>query len=66
MDKFVAHGYIDIFRHFHREPNQYSWWDLKTRARERNIGWRVGYFFVTENLLKSITKSFTMPEVDGR
>ena len=65
MDKLVAHGYIDTFRHFHKEPNQYSWWDLKTRARERNVGWRIDYFFVTENLLKSVAKAFIMAEVMG-
>ena len=65
MDKFVAHGYVDTFRHFNKEPNQYTWWDLKTRARERNVGWRIDYFFVTENLLPSVSKAFIMPEVMG-
>ena len=65
MDKFVAHGYIDTFRHFNKEPNQYTWWDLKSRARERNVGWRIDYFFVTENLLSSVSKAFIMPEVMG-
>ena len=65
MDKFVALGYVDTFRHFNKEPNQYTWWDLKSRARERNVGWRIDYFFVTENLLPSISKAFIMPEVMG-
>lgn len=65
MDKLVAHGYIDTFRQFHKEPNQYTWWDMKTRARERNIGWRLDYFFVTENLLKSVVQAFVMPDVTG-
>ncbi len=65
MDKLVAHGYIDTFRHFNKEPNQYTWWDLKSRARERNVGWRIDYFFVTENLLRSVSKAFIMPEVMG-
>ena len=65
MDKFVAHGYIDTFRQFHKGPNQYTWWDMKTRARERNIGWRIDYFFVTENLLKSIVQAFILPDVMG-
>jgi exodeoxyribonuclease-3 len=65
MDKFVAHGYIDTFRQFHQEPNQYTWWDMKTRARERNIGWRIDYFFVTENLLKSVSQAFILPDVMG-
>jgi exodeoxyribonuclease-3 len=65
LDKLVAHGYIDTFRHFNKEPNHYTWWDLKSRARERNVGWRIDYFFVTENLLGSVSKAFIMPEVVG-
>lgn len=65
IDKFLAHGYIDTFRHFNKEPNQYTWWDLKTRARERNVGWRLDYFFISENLLPSVSKAFIMPEVTG-
>jgi len=65
MDKFVDHGYVDTFRHMHQEPHQYTWWDLKSRARERNVGWRIDYFFVTENLLPSVSEAFTMPEVMG-
>jgi len=65
MDKLVAHGYVDTFRHFNKEPHQYTWWDLKTGARERNVGWRIDYFFVTENLLPSVTGAFIMPEVMG-
>ena len=65
IDKFVAHGYIDAFRHFNKQPNQYTWWDLKSRARERNVGWRIDYFFVSETLLPSVSKAFIMPEVMG-
>ena len=46
MDKFVADGYVDTFRLFNKEPGQYSWWDMKSRARERNIGWRIDYLFI--------------------
>ena len=65
MDKFVAHGYVDTFRHFHKEPQQYSYWDMKTGARARNVGWRIDYFFVSENLLPAVTNAFIMPEVMG-
>jgi len=65
LDKLVAHGYVDTFRHFHKEPDQYSWWDLKTRARERNVGWRIDYFFVTENLLSQVKEAFIMSQVMG-
>jgi len=65
LDKFVAHGYIDAFRHFNKEPNNYTWWDMKTRARERNVGWRIDCFFVTENLLPMVSNAFIMSEVTG-
>ena len=65
IDKFVAHGYVDTFRHFNKEPKQYTWWDFKSGARQRNVGWRIDYFFVSENLLPSISHAFIMPEVMG-
>lgn len=65
VDKFISHGFVDSFRHFTQEPNQYTWWDLKTGARQRNVGWRLDYFFVSENLLPAVTKAFIMPEVMG-
>jgi exodeoxyribonuclease-3 len=65
MDKFVAHGYVDTFRHFNKEPSQYTWWDLKSGARARNVGWRLDYFFVSEDLLPSVTRAFIMSEVMG-
>jgi exodeoxyribonuclease-3 len=65
MDKFVDHGYVDTFRRFNNEPGQYTWWDLKSRARDRNVGWRIDYFFVSENLLPQVSRAFIMPEVMG-
>jgi len=65
MDRFVARGYVDTFRQFSLEPSQYSWWDMKSRARERNVGWRIDYFFVTKNLVPSVAEAFIMPEVTG-
>ncbi len=65
LDRLVAHGYVDTFRHFHQEPDQYTWWDLKSRARERNVGWRIDYFFITGDLLPALSKAFIMPEVTG-
>jgi exodeoxyribonuclease-3 len=65
IDKFISHGYVDTFRHFNKEPNQYTWWDLKSGARARNVGWRIDYFFVSENMLPSLTGAFIMPDVMG-
>ncbi len=65
MDKLVAHGYMDTLRHFSGEPGQYSWWDLRTGARQRNIGWRIDYHFITESLKPMLKKAFILPEVMG-
>lgn len=65
LDKFVSHGYVDTFRHFNKEPGNYTWWDYKTRARERNVGWRIDYFFVTEKTIGKVKDSFIQPEVTG-
>jgi len=65
MDKLVDHGYIDTFRHFNKEPDNYTWWDYYTRARERNVGWRIDYFFISEELLPRLRKAFILSEVMG-
>jgi len=65
MDKFFAKGYLDTFRMFKSEPEQYSWWDMQTRARDRNVGWRIDYFFVSDNFEKNVKDAFILQEVMG-
>ena len=65
IDTFIDHGYVDTFRHFHKEPHQYSWWDLKTGARARNVGWRIDYFFVDKKFLSHVRNAFILPDVVG-
>ncbi len=65
MDKFISSGYVDTFRHFSKEDGQYTWWDFKSRARQRNVGWRIDYFFVREKFLTRVKNAFIMPEVMG-
>ncbi len=65
LDKFVEHGYVDTFRMFNAEPGQYTWWDMKTRARERNVGWRIDYFFVSDDLRGKVKSSYIMSEILG-
>ena len=65
MDKMVGHGYVDTFRMFNQEPEQYTWWDLMTRARDRNVGWRIDYFFADEELAKRVTNGYILQDVMG-
>ena len=55
LDRFTAAGYLDTFRLRHgEERDRYSWWSYKTRARARNVGWRIDYFFVSEELREQV------------
>ncbi len=65
IDRFVSGGFVDTFRVFDQSSGRYTWWDMKTRARERNVGWRIDYFFVTENLLPRLQNAFIRQEVEG-
>ncbi len=65
IDKFLDHGYLDTFRMFNDEPEKYTWWDMVTRARDRNVGWRIDYFFASESIKKNIDSAFIMADVMG-
>jgi exodeoxyribonuclease-3 len=52
LDRIVQRGYVDTFRHFHPDTVKYSWWTYRFKARERNIGWRIDYFFVSRDLIE--------------
>ena len=65
ITKFISNGYVDTFRHFYKEAGHYTWWDYKTGARQRDIGWRLDYFFITENLLPKLKKAFILKAVMG-
>jgi len=65
IDKLLSHGFIDTFREFEKGPEHYSYWDQQSRARERNVGWRIDYFFISENLRPRLKKAFILPEVMG-
>jgi len=53
LDRIVDHGYVDTFRHLYPDTVKYSWWTYRFKARERDIGWRIDYFFVTRDLVES-------------
>ncbi len=65
IDSLIAHGFHDALRLFHSEAGLYTWWDVKTRARERNVGWRLDYFFISDSLKNRVTSCRTFPEIPG-
>ena len=66
LDKFVAAGYCDTFRLINgRTTGAYSWWALRSRARERDIGWRIDYFFVSSELAGAVKRAWLEPRVTG-
>ena len=65
MDRWLALGYVDTFRLFHEEPQQYTWWGMVTRARERNVGWRIDYFIASQELAPSVESAWIEPQVMG-
>ena len=55
IDKLIKHDFIDVFRHFYPDKkDQYTWWTYRSKCREKNIGWRLDYFFVTSDLTPKI------------
>lgn len=65
IDDVLEHGYLDTFRLFESGGEHYSWWDYKTRARERNIGWRLDYFFASDDLNSKIKSAYILSDVLG-
>lgn len=65
LDKYVSMGYIDTFREFNKEPNQYSWWDQRFSSRDKNVGWRIDYHFITPDLKPNLKNAFIWQDVMG-
>ena len=62
LDKFMKSGFIDSFRHFNKEPHNYSWWSYRAGARGNNKGWRIDYNLVSENLKERMSRAVILPE----
>ena len=65
IDKLLQAGFIDTFRVFNDKPDNYTWWDMMTRARDRNVGWRIDYFFISENLSSNLKSASILSDVLG-
>lgn len=65
IDTLIDAGFKDSFRMFTSEGGYYSWWDLKSGARERNVGWRIDYFFVSENIAGRVKSASILSHIEG-
>ncbi|WP_432661826.1 exodeoxyribonuclease III [Wukongibacter baidiensis] len=65
IDKFISHGYVDTFRHFHEDEVKYSWWSYRFKAREKGVGWRIDYHFVSDNLIDDLKGAEILDDVMG-
>ena len=63
--KLLAVGFVDSFRRFHPEKDQYSWWSYRAGARRKNIGWRIDYFLVSARLIDHLNDAFILRQVMG-
>ena len=65
MNKLVTHGWVDTYRLKNDDKIEYSWWDQKSGARARNVGWRLDYFFVDEKIQKKVKDAFILTDIMG-
>lgn len=66
IDTLLSKGYIDTFRHIHGDiTDAYSWWSYRFSARERNVGWRIDYFFISKELEPRLKDAFILSHIEG-
>ncbi|MEA3370903.1 MAG: exodeoxyribonuclease III [Campylobacterota bacterium] len=66
IDKLLDHGYIDTFRYVNGdEIDRYSWWSYRSSARVKNVGWRIDYFFISEDLAENLEDAFILDYITG-
>jgi exodeoxyribonuclease-3 len=66
LTRLLNHGYLDVFRALHPDqPGHYTWWSNRKGVRERNVGWRIDYFFVSEELAERVADARIHPHVLG-
>jgi len=61
----LASGFIDTFRYFHKDERKYSWWSYMGHARENNIGWRIDYFLVSNNIINKVKEANIYDDIMG-
>jgi exodeoxyribonuclease-3 len=65
FQRWLDRGFVDVYRRLHPDAREYTWWTYLFEARSRNIGWRIDYFLVTEDLLPRVEDARILTEVTG-
>ena len=65
FDNIVNHGFIDTFRHFNNEGDNYTWWSYMGQSRDRNVGWRIDYFCISDILSSNLKVASIHPQIMG-
>jgi len=65
MDAFTSNGLLDSFRLIHDDEVKYTWWSYRGGAREKNVGWRIDYFLVSDSIKDKVKGAFILNEVHG-
>ena len=65
IDEYIENGWVDTFRLFHDEAERYSWWTYRFGARDRNVGWRIDYFMVNEQMVEVCSDADIHHEIFG-
>jgi exodeoxyribonuclease-3 len=62
MEQFLNNGFIDTFRHLNKEPHHYTWWSFRAGSRGKNLGWRIDYACISENMKDKLNRAVILPE----
>ncbi len=66
VDRFLELGFVDTFRHVHGDvKDRYSWWSFRANSRQKNLGWRLDYFFVSQKLASRVTRADILMDTTG-
>lgn len=66
IDALIDNGYVDTFRYVHGDiSDKYSWWSYRFGARAKNVGWRIDYFFISEDLCEYLEDAFILDDIEG-
>jgi len=63
LSKLLDHGFTDTFRYYNKEPHNYSWWSLRSKSREKNLGWRIDYFLASDSMKKMLKSASLIHDV---